>query len=77
MVDWNAAAMTLKKKGVVEIDLWGWPQLNFCLIIRDALRRRGCNNISLSILDASLFDKKVKVTLKPKEKAVEKRKARR
>ena len=63
MVDWDKAADDLKKKGVAEIDLWGWPLLNSCIMIRDALKRRGFGNVSLTILDATLFDKKVKVTL--------------
>lgn len=69
VVDWDKAADDLKKKGVVEIDLWGWPLLNSCIMIRDALRRRGfgVNDISMDILD-TLFDEKVKVTLRPKVK---------
>jgi len=75
MVDWDKAADDLKIKGVAEIDLWGWPLLNSCIMIRNALGTRGfgINDISLDIVPSTLFDEKIKVTLRPKIQAAKRR----
>jgi len=77
MVDWDEIAQDLKKKGEVEIDLWGWPLLNSCVMVLDALKRRGfgSDDISLSVMN-TLLDEKIKVVSLPKEKAKEKRRRR-